>query len=689
MVKSIKVPDVKGYFKKLPSGKTVPINKDGSIKEIHDIWSDPIPKPKPKAKEKEPIEIPGIPYEHPPDYLVPRGHGIYTIPTDRNSPALDPQNCDGALGDISPWCGGNPFDNKAVGYDPELAFDNCNIWFKADPTVAFVKGTPFIIAYRFPGKCREEPPPPPPPPPGQSSRRLNKPGNIPADKLLYAFVSVSDSTSGTKKRYNSNTKKFEDYVYFGIADCRWSDYLCPGITHLEKRYFGSGSTDFIWYDSPIQGTLITSGANEIGSIPKQTFLVNWNENAGSYQRYAYTEDGTTVYSDSGVNTTKRYYNQGLTVSGILEVITLNGNYIYKGRWGLIDTVLERIVSEPSTTVDEGETSNSIYSVDFVVDLFCSTPRDRSKLPPPPNDGKPCCMACCNPTPNNDALLKEVLAQIKKANKAIGSDKFPVQATIFDENEDKEGAQNKVIKLTDIASSITKIIDRNEKLSKIIGIDTFPLELPESIIVHPESDNIFTKALNFLNPFKNVKIHSVMDLLVWKIKQDSAVLGQWGQTIKVTSTEKKKVTVDGKEIEKEVEKTDEVVLPNIAQTLKETILLQSQLLKNNGLVLDCVIKLMIDVAQGKAISAESLKRVEDIQQYLDYPTNERTVDVPIQITFPNPSHPQDVQNDLYKLLKEGKITITFDDWTGEHSQDEKFLDLLQAAKVIQGVYFNKA
>lgn len=683
MVKSIKPPSVASYFKKLPNGKSVPINRDGSIKEIHDIWSDPIPKPQPKPKEKEPFQFPGVPYEHPPDYIVPKGRGFYGDPAE----PPDPQDCDGAMADISPWCGGVPFSKEALSYDPKIAYDECNVWVQLGGTIAFVQMPPKTLAYRFPGKCREEPPPPPPPEPGQSSVNVKYPSGIPADKQVYAFVSVSGSGVKVGRRFNSQTNKFEEYTWTFANDVKWTDYKCPGTYHLEKRYFGSGSNDYTWYDSPIQGNITSSGITDTGAFPETSHTIDWNDNAGGYARYAYTIDGIVVYTDSGSGTTKRYYNQGLTVYGILETISSSDSTVFKGQWGLIVTVLEKNKDNPPT-VDEGETINTDISVDFAIDLFCGSPRDRSKLPPPPLDPRePCCMACCNPNPNNDALLKEILGQIKKANKAIGSDSFPVQATIYDEDENKQEAQSKTIRLDSIARSISKIIERNEKISKIIGIDSFPLELPESVIVHPES-NIIQKALNFLNPFKNVKIYSLMDLLVWKIKQDSAVLGQWGQTIQVESKEIKKENIDGKVTEKEYTKTEEVVLPNMAQTMKEQVLLQTQLMKNNGLALDCIIKLLIEAAQTKLIVAETVKRVEDIQQYLDYPTNERSVEVPLQISIPNPNDPQDHQNDLYRLLKEGKAKIVFDDWTGEHSQDEKLFDLLQAAKTIQGVYFNK-
>lgn len=695
MVRQINVTSPRVYFKKFGS-KNLEVNPDGSIKEYHEKWNDPVPK-QPEPKESKPFELPPfIPYKHPPDYLVPIGLGLYTTPT--NDPKVsDPQNCEGNLGDISPWCGKNPLSIAPIGLDIELAYDECNIWVEISPTLAFLKLPPGQIAYRFPGKCREEPPKPPPFESAPGEKRITVPNGIDGNAEVYAFTGI-DTTSTTVSTYDERGTRKQIVDYFEQKTI-FTYFVCPGIKQHHKIYTSDNS--YYWYDSPIRGISsyqsmsITTGEPPISNA--FTGTVDWTTIGNGFLiKYGVTDD-LLIWEESSSgenNTQRRYYvpQPYPVITGVVELIigkTGEGaGYIYKGKWKHI-LVIYNSMQAPTSYAEEGySTSGSLHvHADLVVKTDCSKARDTSKLPPPPKRDKDCCMACCNSPSQDNTLLKEILAQIKKANKAIGSDKFPVQATIFDENEDKQEAQSKVIKLTDIAGSITKIIDRNEKISKIIGIDTFPLELPESIIVNPEK-NIIQKALDFLNPFKNVKINSVMELLVWNIKQQSAVFGQWGQVIQVESTEVKEKNVDGKITKEEHTKTEEVVLPNMAQTMKEQILLQTQLMKNTGLTMDMIVKLMIELAQAKLIIAETVKRVEDIQQYMDYPTQERTVEVPLQINFPNVNDPQDKQNDLFELLKEGKAKIVFDDWTGEHSQDEKFLDLLQAAKTIMGVYYSK-
>ena len=129
-----------------------------------DIYWD-LPK-QPKTKpQKSPWLPSSIPYEHPPDYLVPVGNGFYSDPKE----PPDPQDCNGAMSDISPWCGGNPLDLESIWklnpakLDTKFAFDECNVWGQLEGSLFGIKVPPKTLAYRFPGKCREEPPPPAPP----------------------------------------------------------------------------------------------------------------------------------------------------------------------------------------------------------------------------------------------------------------------------------------------------------------------------------------------------------------------------------------------------------------------------------------------------------------------------------------------------------------------------------------------
>ena len=431
MVRMIKGPSTKGYFAKTPSGKSYELNRDGSIREYHDKWNDPIPPPpERKPEKKKDWEIPGIPYDHPPDYLVPLGGGFFMTPdTDK---IKDPTNCDGNLADISPWCGGNPFTRDLIAVNPEVKFDECNIWVSFEPAIFFMKMAPTQIAYRFPGPCRDEPPAPIPTPPGHSGQTFNYPDDIPDDALVYAFVELNGAGgySYTKLVNGKEIGCNQD----GTIKVEFTNYNCPGMFHHHKVYYTQ--QDFYWYDSPINGTYNFHSTNEdpcyFGTdggvtIDEQDTVLHWDTNSVWYSYLGIAADGTRVWYQNPSFTGYRYLIQPPYPPVVynLERMWVSGGPeagIYYGLWSVIKLYFTTL----ALGIPEDGYAAESYNVKYVVAADCSSAKDNSKKPPPPlGPDRPCCMACCN-QPNNDdnAILKEILAQVKKANKAIGSDEFP-------------------------------------------------------------------------------------------------------------------------------------------------------------------------------------------------------------------------------------------------------------------------
>lgn len=395
MVRLIKGPSSKGYIGKTKTGKTFEYNRDGSIREYHDKWNDPIPTPpERKPEKKKDWEIPGIPYEHPPDNLVPLGGGFFMTPDDEHN--KDPTNCEGNLADISPWCGGNPLTKQAIGINPEIKFDECNVWVEFQPVLAFVKLAPLQIAYRFPGNCRnEEPkdePPNDPPPPGTSSGYGM--WKIPNDDTeCYCFVSQDFTDEGATWSYSV------------------TEITCPGQSPYEVTFKGVGVHP-------------ESGPGDVGPISYP------NTGNGFWYKYKLGESGTE-YSHTYLNTSSP--NEVVTNPDITPVHTVYWFYTNWTFGGLIGCIKGQgracrlLFQSLANLTDVPPWESYVLKVDDVLGTDCRKPkRDTDKLPPPPlGPDKPCCMACCNPNNNNDnAILKEILAQVKKANKAIGSDEFP-------------------------------------------------------------------------------------------------------------------------------------------------------------------------------------------------------------------------------------------------------------------------
>jgi hypothetical protein len=126
----------------------------------------------------------------------------------------------------------------------------------------------------------------------------------------------------------------------------------------------------------------------------------------------------------------------------------------------------------------------------------------------------------------------------------------------------------------------------------------------------------------------------------------------------------------------------IVLPDMATTLEELIRLSIRTQKTLGFLTDITIKLQLESAGIKTTAAQSLLRIEDVQEFLDYPTTEKSSKVPIQITVPSPNASDQEKNDLHKFEQPSQAYVRYDDWTGDDSLRIQMIQLLQLARYIK-------
>jgi hypothetical protein len=590
------------------------------------------------------------PERGPPEGRIPFGEsGWYHTPE-----VVDPQDC--VNYPDSPWCGGNPFDNpfksSPFSLSVEVNIHRCGLDVDVSGTIFWTKTPVHGVSYRREGDCRNEPEDPPSPPPPKGLIRTPVPfdeGNVVAKDSDVIFCVVTEVTYGM----DTKTDAEQSYVENELTGIRF-----PGTKPPNKATEGdtppntaSGISLFdvqTDYDGAWRG--LWNGVRGDFNTPDGFLL--YRILRGSWEFYPYywaikapwgkIKEHYSSYSVNGCNEYEDVDKQGYP----------NGKYYFSnvGRYAKV--------------------------------LWSNTYKDKTKYPPPPLDPpRKCCMQCCSDQGqqnDNTALLQQILAEVQKANKNLGT--YPFNVTLFDADENKQEAQSKTIAINNVANGIKNTIDRVEKTSKMIGIDAFPITLPDTIIEQADS-GLLGDALNFLNPFKNRTINSIAELVAWKIEQDSAVLGHWQQFIEM------EVSTTDPKTGKTSSKKEKVVLPNISETMTEILRVNTQGTKIIGLILDCCIKLLIDVGGTKLKAAEAAKRAEDIQQYLDYPTIEKWMDVPLQTDMPRKDDPQEKRENLHQFLQPSQAKVKFDDWTGEHSFQEAVIDLLNAARTIQAVYFS--
>lgn len=580
----------------------------------------------------------------PPAGLSPIGDsGWYATP---DEPA-DPRDCDRYPD--SPWCGGNPIDTKTpIGIGIDFGLSKCGFHVSAKPTLGYVKLPPASIAYIDPD-CRDEyerkPKPPPLPglhayhPPPPNYQGMDDEADVVMSVLsrAYFFGSYSNNWSATEIYSPVRRQKFE----------------YPPVTQTTQR-------ERLNFNNEVTGLQQSGGSRVLGKP-----LFRWDSERvwedGSKKwfhlldddflwKYNLEGDENLLFADYG---TGGHFLIAGKIGAIKKIKFLaNGTYLmspqvvipgYWTIWREIEYVMPRTSEE-----------------DF-----------KRKYPPPIIDyqKRKCCVSCCpqnsNQANRNQADNREILRLLKEIRKYQGN--YPQKLEIFDANEDKQGAQKKTLTINNSAEFHKLNGEQVQKSLKMIGIDIFPLKLPKTI-VEKKGGNIFEKALDFLNPFDNEEINSLAEWQVWYTKQFNAVMGQWMEEIQVEDADP----------EKKGNQRETVVLPNIAMTMKEQIMMQASSMKVLGLIFDMFLKTMVELAGIKAKSAEACAQIQEIVDFLDYPTNQKSIDVPVQITIPKPDATRDEINNIEKFLKNSTIKVIYDDWTGEGSLHDFLLDLSQMA-----------
>jgi hypothetical protein len=300
---------------------------------------------------------------------------------------------------------------------------------------------------------------------------------------------------------------------------------------------------------------------------------------------------------------------------------------------------------------------------------CRYPPKISPPPPPPPP-----MSCCPNVQQNDQLLRLIL-------KRIGE---PKEVTIFDEDLARKGAQKAKKKPESLNDFLKLAVERTEIVSRIVGIENFPITLPDTMI-EPHKEGAFAKIFKFIDGEKKRKINTIAEFIAWMAEQDSAVLGEFHQVIEI----------EGGKDSKGKATTSTVVLPNVAESLREITLLVAQMAKQNNVQTEVLFKSLFEIVATRAEATKGTAIVQDIQDYLDYPTETKSaeygssVNVPkVQVNKEGKAIATGATEDHKNLLKPGKVKFVHENWTGDASLRDQMIDLLQLAAMMRAVYYQR-
>lgn len=624
----------------------------------------------------------------PPAGLIPVGDtGLYRTPD-----TISPKDCE--FYPDSPYCGGNPITRDSVGLDIDYGVDGCSIHASVTPKLGFMKLPTHTIAYvreecrdEYEKREKENATPKVPPPPEDFDIQYNPeptyrpPGFSPNDIVCAATITL----------YFENIQQY--YAYLGAWGTAFSSTV-PSVEYV--KYPGDTIVDSWDFRNQNQLALANIKGEAIGFSKINEI---WRINAGFPADRPLTGTDTYVYLgaipfDLPLANSRLYGNWR---SGSADEGNYRYNYffpyalsyemikLYVGKYG---DIFPNVEMKPTTNTTI-QNDYRAMQISHTIPVFCRKLDEKPKEPKiPPNDRKrKCCMQCCGSQTGQGAQRQQQdLEDIKKMLRQILKNQgdFPYSVTLFDTNEEKQGAQTKNVSVGSIAKATKLAIERTEKTNKMVGIDEFPIYVPGSII-NDESNGIFGDLKDLKNALIKKKIGSIAELIAWKVEQDNNIFGKWQEVIEMEVSPAAK-DKDGRTTSPS--KKERIVLPNMSRTLKELVILSQTQLKILGFVMDTTLKLAVDLAGTKIEIAQAHAVIRDIQDFLDYPTQEKLLEVPIQVTIPASTDSVDDKEDLQRFLTESKAKAKYEDWTGEQSLNDLMVSLLDAAAMIRAVFYQK-
>lgn len=416
---------------------------------------EPPPRPRRRPEQdRDWEEPPTIGFEEPPpiERMDPLGNDWYITPGD----PIDPQDCD--FWPNSPYCGGGIIpDPRDTGIEPVIVRDKCTFGIRLDPSILGIKG-PSVAIVRRDRDC-DPAPPPPPPPPGGGGRHI-EPFNEPR-YYIFNTESKSESQGWANGPYDGQTASYFEkgqveginflcdplypIEYIGYRERQWTGFLGDDYN---KDFYQSGIRTEPGYDWPRPNRFSIAGPGFNGAAADDEKVIN-----RLIDDYNYSYSTREFYYDS-------QWTHSLIPAGfykIKDICNLDG--------------------EPPT----------LYPP------YPEAPPPTTYRPPPP---PPPPMSCCPPKKNDERLLRLILSEVKKANKAIGSDELKKDIP-------KGEKSNALIPL--MRKSFTRL-----------GINQFPAKLPkrwiypnakgqESIDDLPEFLGFIAKFIDRVAGFLPIKI----------------------------------------------------------------------------------------------------------------------------------------------------------------------------------------
>lgn len=223
--------------------------------------------------------------------------------------------------------------------------------------------------------------------------------------------------------------------------------------------------------------------------------------------------------------------------------------------------------------------------------------------------------------------------------------------------------------------------RQSVFQGFFAIWNFPKIFPKSLVTK------FNTEGEPLQP-ETKQINNLMDFFEWAIVVFEEILGEFPSSIEfVTSKEEKAITdengnpvldADGNPKTKTEVSKATTRFPNVAEILSEIVPLTYQAYTNTEKLLELSSKTLIEAGSTKVTATKNFYRLKAVEKAMGLVTKFDTKSIPLAFTAG--------QKNLLGFSKPSATDIEIVEWDGSLDQQEIFRELLFAAKIIRGVYW---
>ncbi len=274
-----------------------------------------------------------------------------------------------------------------------------------------------------------------------------------------------------------------------------------------------------------------------------------------------------------------------------------------------------------------ETStNNLYRIGYTLTIInrsvviqCGGKTNKNNPPPPFADNPPprhCCMSCCPNQGEPDNSLLNLLMQ------------------------------------------------KVDKLSKVVGVDDYPVSLPTSLISRDEG------FLGNLIPNFNEDVPSLTRFLAWYVERFDEIMGQWEIPIEVKDSDPSKPG----------DQPLGVKLPNMAEAIAEMFTLAFQTNLNSEVLLNFAVRTAAETVTDKQQNFITYKLVQSLTEWAGYKQKNIKLKMPTLFSIGKTRYDE--------ILKESDIDVPCVDFDEKFGLGADLIRFREAVAILQANYKRK-